>query len=172
LKDLQDSNPDLTKEDAVKGLREQFQEEVGGESTVNTVTASVQLKGNISKTLLDEKERQILNLIKERPLEAVSMAVELWETAPEDDRAIKLWLKSVILAKSRGGKNLATDATLRISSKLLKKDFCDPEATALYLACKILLCKPLLKEDISSFKRANHINSGITKDIMGELFST
>lgn len=169
LRDLQDSNPDITKEDAINKLREQFKEQVGGTSTL---TASVRLKGNVSKTLLDEKEKQILEIIKDKPIEAVSIAVDLWKKAPEDDRAVKLWLKSVILAKSKGGKNLATNATLTISSRLTKKDFCDPEAAALYLACKILMCKPLSKEDILSFKRANSIDSRITKSILGEIFST
>lgn len=167
LRDLQDTNPNLTKEQAIEMLKENFNSQSNG-----TLSVSAQSKGNVSKTLLDEKERQIFSIIKERPLEAVSMAVELWEKAPEDDRAIKLWLKTVVYAKTRGGKNLATNATLRISSKLVGKDFCDPEAASLYLACKILLCHPLSEEDIGSFKRANCIDPGITKDILGELFTT
>lgn len=167
LKDLQDSNPDLTKEDAVKGLREQFKEKVGGDSSL---VVSAQSRGNISKTLLDEKEKQILELVKNKPLEAVSLAVDLWRNSPEDDRALKLWLKSVVLAKTIGGKNLATNAALGLSSRLVKKDYCDPESISLYLACKMILCKPLTKDDISSFKRANHLDSRITRGILGELF--
>ena len=168
LKDLQDSNPSLTKEEAITKLREHFNEEVGGTSSL---VVSAQSKGNVSKMLLDERARQVLELVKDKPLEAVSMAVDLWKNCPDDDRALKLWLKTVVLAKTRGGKNLVTNATLSFSSKLAKKDFCDPEAASLYLACKMILSKPLSKEDINTFKRANGINSRITKDILGELFS-
>lgn len=136
-----------------------------------SISISSQSKGNMSKTLLDEKTNQISDLIETNPLEAVSIAVKLWEDCPDDDRAVKLWLKSIILAKTRGGKDLATNAALRISYNLAEKDFCDPEAYSLYLACKILMLKPLTKQDISSFKRANHINPRITNSIVGEVIS-
>jgi hypothetical protein len=165
LKDFQDTDPNVNKEQAMKAMREQFPEHVRGAG----LSASAQSKGNMSKTLLDEKEKQIFALLKERPTEAVSMAVRLWEGAPNDDRAVKLWLKSIVLARTRGGKNLATDAAIRISSRLAKKDFCDPEAAALHLACKLLMNEALSKEDIGALERANHIDPRITRGIMGEL---
>ena len=160
LLDLQDQEPNITKDDAGKRMMDNFPEFVK-----KTTTAS-----QCSKILIDSTVDKINEVIKEKPIEAVSLAKDLMDKY-DDDEVVLLCLKTAIKAKKIDSKSLIGSDLVNMGRKIAKKNFLVPEIILNYIVALILSGQEMREEDKAFLLRANKMSPKETrkmiKDIMG-----
>jgi len=161
LLDLQDQEPNITKEDASKRMIDNFPEFVK-----KIITAS-----KCSKILIDSTIDKINKTIKDKPIEAVSLAKDLMGKYDDDDEVVLLCLKTAIKAKKTDSKSLIGSDLVNIGRKIAKKNFLVPEIILNYVIALILSGQEMREEDKKLLLRANKMDSKearkMIKDIWG-----
>jgi hypothetical protein len=161
LLDLQDQEPNISKEDAQKRMVGNFPEYVK-----KTTTAS-----KCSKILIDSTVDKINEVIKEKPIEAVSLAKKLLSEYDDDEDVVLLCLKTAIMATKLNSKPLIGSDLVNIGRKMSKKNFLVPEIILNYVIALLLTGQELREEDKKFLLRANKMSPKETrkmiKDILG-----
>jgi tRNA nucleotidyltransferase (CCA-adding enzyme) len=153
LLDLQDQEPNITKEDAQKRMIENFPEFVN-----KTITAS-----KCSRILIDSTINKINKVIKEKPVEAVSLAKDLMEDHNDDEDVVLLCLKTAIKAKEIDHTSLIGSDLVNIGRKMAKKNFLVPEIILNYVIALILSGQEIKDEDKEFLLRAKKMSPEKTR---------
>ena len=158
LLDMRDANPQISKDEAKRLAVDQFPEHVKTEKTA----------AKESEILMDVRREQIERLVSSRPREAVSIATDVMEDNPDDHDSIAMCVGAVLMAASRGGANLMSQAIYEASLRLLKLNHMSPAAMALNVSSKVLFGKPLNDDDCASLVRALRMDAAVAKGIVDE----
>ena len=155
LLDVQDGNPNITREEARQRIYEQFPQFI---KTNKTAVIS-------SDILIDKRREQIDAVISQKPVEAMTLAVALWKEYPEDERTLLLCLNTAIRSKILTGKNVGNEEIYQAGQKLAKDRFFNPEIIGSFFGYKTIMGKNLTSEDEVELKRAAQMDLGIITQI-------
>jgi tRNA nucleotidyltransferase/poly(A) polymerase len=159
LLDLQDQEPNISKEDAQKRMIENFPEFVN-----KTITAS-----KCSRILIDSTINKINKVIKEKPVEAVSLAKDLMKDHNDDEDVVLLCLKTAIKAKEIDHASLIGSDLVNIGRKMAKKNFLVPEIILNYVIALILSGQEMKDEDKEFLLRAKKMNPEKTRKTIKDI---
>ena len=161
LLDLQDQEPNMSKEDAHKKMIENFPEFVK-----KTVSAS-----RCSKVLVRSVLDKINEVIKEKPVEAVSLAKDLMDKYDDDEDVVLLCLKTAIEAKKLSRKSLIGNDLVNIGKKIAEKNFLVPEIILNYVIALMLSGQEMKEDDKQFLLRAMKMNPEKTKKSIKDILA-
>lgn len=161
LLDIQDQEPNISKEEARKKIIENFPEYIK-----KTITAS-----KCSKILIDSTIDKINTSIKDRPTEAVSVAKKLMEEYEEDEDVVLLCLKTAIKAKKINHNSLIGSDLVDIGRKIAKENFLVPEIILNYVIALMLSGQVMKDEDKKFLLRAIKMNPEKTIKMIKDIWN-
>lgn len=141
LLDVQDQDPSLTKEDAIKRIKANFPE-----------FSNVTKQAKCSKILLDSTVKKVNDILNDKPTESVSLINKLVGNNPDDEDVIAAGLRTAIYATLKLKKTLISSDMIELGKKIAKKNFLDPEINRLLVVSKALCGGKLQESDIKCLK--------------------
>ena len=144
LLELQDQDPNISKDEAKQRAIESFPN-----FFIKTTIAS-----HCSEFLIKSTLERINSVIKEKPLEAVSLAQDLFEKYKQDDTAVLLCLKTYIKAKTIDNNVSIENNVISESKKMANKNFLVPDFISSYVIAKVLNGQKINSDDERFMTRA------------------